>query len=167
MKQSALLRGTRPALLAATAGICLAVTACGGGSAASGAKPAAAAASHTARPASGKVKLTGSFCPDVSATLRGLPDPTASTKKVTLIGAQQELTGVAHAGATGFAALLPEAPSALTAALKQIIAIYQADEKVIAAAGSTAAISRSLAKTNAAGEVAFAQVLRYISLHCK
>jgi|GEM_PF-1575767 hypothetical protein len=165
MKHSAMVHGSRPALLAATAGICLALTACGGGSAASSAKPAATTAAPAIKVKT--VKMTGHFCLDLTATMRNIPTPGSATKEVTLAAAQQELTGVARTGVSGFSALQAEAPKKLVPALRTIVAIYRADEKVIADARSTTAISRSLVSTDAPGQTAFQEVLSYMSLHCK
>ena len=125
MKQSAMVHGSRQALLAASAGLCLALTACGGGSAASGASaaPPTTAPAVKAKP----VKLTGNFCPDLTATMRNIPTPTSAATEVTLAVARRELTGVARAGVSGFSALQTEAPKKLIAALRKIVAIYRAD----------------------------------------
>jgi hypothetical protein len=154
---------SRRALLVATAGACLALSACGGGSATVARKPAAASPIAVA-----PAKLTGQFCPDANAIMRAEPaSPTG--QKATLAVARTDMERVVRSTAAGFTALEPEAPSRLRAPIKTIIGVYTADEQRIATYGSIREMGASIVKANTTGPggAAFRKVLTYISTGCK
>jgi hypothetical protein len=158
-----MIRQSRRAPLVAAAGACLALSACGGGSATTAKEPAAAPTITVA-----PVKVTGHFCADANAVMRQQPThPTG--QKVTVAVARTELEGIVRVTAAGFTALEPEAPSALRGPIKTIAGVYAADEQRLATYGSIREMGTSIvrANTTGAGGAAFRKVLAYISKACK
>jgi hypothetical protein len=157
-----MIRQSHRALFIAAAGACLALSACGGGSAT--AKRPAASPTITAAP----VPLTGHFCLDANAVMRQQP-PNPAGQKTTLAVARIEMGRILKATAEGFRGLEPEAPAGLRASIKTITGIYASDQRQLAAFGSITEMGTSIvrANTTGAGRTAFGQVLTYITKHCK
>lgn len=161
-----MIRQSHRVLFIAVAGACLALSACGGGSAAKSAAEKAPAASPTITAA--PAQLTGHFCPDANAVMREeSPNPTG--QKATLRVARIEMGRILKSTAAGFTALKKEAPAKLRGPIKTIIGVYVADGQQIATYGSITEMGSAIVKANTtgAGGAAFHKVLTYISKNCK
>jgi hypothetical protein len=115
---------------------------------------------------SGAARLDSRFCADASHFMRNIPaEP--KVKRLTPTQARANMASVLVLTVRGFTALEKEAPAQLHKPLRKIIAIYQADEKVLRTTGDLTKVSESMVQGDGSGSVAFQQVVRYISGTCQ
>jgi hypothetical protein len=125
-----------------------------------------AAAPPAAGGASGPPRLDSRFCADAGHFMRNIPaEP--KVKRLTPTQARANMASVLVLTVRGFTVLEKEAPAQLHKPLRKIIAIYQADEKVLRTTGDLTKVSESMVQGDGSGSVAFQQVVRYISGTCQ
>jgi hypothetical protein len=115
---------------------------------------------------SGAARLDSRFCTDAGHFMRNIPaEP--KVKRLTPTQARANMASVLVLTVRGFTALEKEAPAQLHKPLRKIIAVYQADEKVLRTTGDLTKVSESMVQGDGSGSVAFQQVVRYISGTCQ
>jgi hypothetical protein len=167
--------------LASIAGTCILIGGCGSGAGASGAgspaDPSSSTASAAGAPGSpgpavsgtavGSVKLTGSFCADLAAVERTIPQVgAAQTKSASAL----RLAGIKtfNAGAEGFGELTGEAPAQIAASVRTVADAFRAEAKTMASAKSVAQIDNAFAQSEDSGAAgkAYRDVVSYASSKC-
>ena len=144
---------------AAAGGSLLLLGGCGSSAAPAAGSPPGSASSSPAR-------LDSRFCADASNFMRNIPaEP--KVKRLTPTQARANMAAVLVSTVRGFTALEKEAPAQLRKPLRKIIAVYQADEKVLRATGDMTKVSESMVQGDGSGSVAFQQVVKYISGTCQ
>jgi hypothetical protein len=124
------------------------------------------AAAPAAGASSGPARLDSRFCADAGNFMRNIPaEP--KVKRLTPTQARANMATVLVLTVRGFTALEKEAPAQLHQPLRKIIAVYQADEKVLRTTGDLTKVSESMVQGDGSGSVAFQQVIRYISGTCQ
>jgi hypothetical protein len=124
------------------------------------------AAAPAAGASSGPARLDSRFCADAGNFMRNIPaEP--KVKRLTPTQARANMATVLVLTVRGFTALEKEAPAQLNKPLRKIIAVYQADEKVLRTTGDLTKVSESMVQGDGSGSVAFQQVIRYISGTCQ
>jgi hypothetical protein len=125
------------------------------------------AAAPAAGPASsGPARLDSRFCADASNFMRNIPaEP--KVKRLTPTQARANMAAVLVSTVRGFAGLEKEAPAQLRKPLRKIIAVYQADEKVLRTSGDMTEVSESMVQGDGSGSVAFQQLIKYIGGTCQ
>jgi hypothetical protein len=124
------------------------------------------AAAPAAGASSGPARLDSRFCADAGNFMRNIPaEP--KVKRLTPTQARANMATVLVLTVRGFTTLEKEAPAQLHEPLRKIIAIYQADEKVLRTTGDLTKVSESMVQGDGSGSVAFQQVVRYISGTCQ
>jgi hypothetical protein len=151
------------ALLAAVAGGCLILCACG--SAATPGAAGSAAASPTAATRTAPLIVTGHFCADLDAFMRNVP-ATPPTRQTSEAVARENLRKLLRSTVRGFTALKAEGPAKLHRPLRKIIGVYKADERALTTSRSLAQISEGMVREDSAGTAAFQRLLEYISVSC-
>jgi hypothetical protein len=162
-------------LLAFAATVCLGLTACGAGPAASGAaspgRSAVASTSPATRAAPGAaaaaVPLTGNFCADLVTVEKNIRRTPASQTK-TFQGFRRAATAALASGAADLSALAPEAPARIAGAVRTLVAAYRSQLQVIAGASTMRQINQALARAVSGGRLGAAagQMARYMTSNC-
>ena len=131
-----------------------------------GSAAAPGAARSASAPASGPAKLASRFCADANDFMRNIPEE-PKAKHLTPTQAQANMNAVLVSTVKGFAALEKESPARLRKPLRNIIAVYKADEKILGTTHDMSKVSESMIQGDGAGSAAFQDVLEYVSANCQ
>jgi hypothetical protein len=126
----------------------------------------AAAPDAPGSPSAAAAALTTRFCSQASNFMRNIPaEPNA--RHLTAVQARANMSAVLVSTVQGFTGLEKAAPARLGKPLRQIVAVYRADERMLRTTGDMAKVSQSMVQGDGSGSAAFQQVLTYISGHCR
>ena len=159
MKGSGLAAARRPALGAsaiAAAG-CLALSACSGSS--GGAHPAATTTTTTASAAAQK------FCHEVTTAFHTL-DGYSITPTMSLAGARSDVDKLMKSAITGFGRLAVQAPAAIQASVRTVVADFRSFKEKSDKASSVAALIASSAHGNPTQTDSYHDLLAYTARTC-